>query len=481
VREKKEKKQKRYGKTPFTNLIRSTATGVYFLNASVGGKLHQYSLETTDAKVAQKKRDEEIAQIRKSHELGNDGKASLTLQEAMDIWKEEIIERGKVYQKSNDGFSPKTVRSYLDNIDRLSKYIPAEAFNRPLRSISNEELRKWVRPIQMEFSATVYNTCRAHLKRCYEIGIQKCACHSNHAAGLPFSKPAKKDLILPTNAEWVALIENIRAGADPKSVAKREIVRAMIEQYTAQTEVNYEKAFSEHPEWRTALALDGNATKAMWHKVYDMAHYIKHEENNVNRRGQESADLVEFMSYTGCRIGETVALTWDRVDFERRQMIFSATTVKGGETTKVLTISSALSPILERCKARARIRGGDKKVWGIKNCSKAITNACKRLGFRHWTQHDFRHLHATKLIEAGATLQEVGKRLGHKDDKTAHKYLHANIVRADRIAETIDLRREVVPAAPTKGEAAAKDAEIATLKAKVAALEASAEVKVLNA
>jgi integrase len=480
VRKIEEKKQKRYSKTPFTNLIRSTATNVYFLNASVGGKLHQYSLETTDPKVAQKKRDEEIAQIRKSQELGNDGKTSLTLQEAMDAWKEEIVERGKVYQKSNDGFSPKTVQSYLDNINRLSEYIPAEAFSRPVRNISHEELRKWVRPIQMEFSATVYNTCRAHLMRCYAIGIKKCACHSNHADGLPFSKPAKKDLILPTNAEWVALIENIRAGADPKSVARREIVRTMIEKYSGQTEINYEKAFGDHPEWRTALDLDGNPTKAKWHKVYDIAHYIKHEEDNVNRRGQESADLVEFMSYTGCRIGETVALTWDRVDFERQRMIFSATTVKGGETTKVLTISSLLLPILQRCKARAKTRGDVKKVWGIKNCSKALTNACKRLGFRHWTQHDFRHLHATKLIEAGATVQEVGKRLGHKDDKTAHKYLHANVVRADRIAETIDLRREVT-LAPAKDEVAAKDAEIASLKAKIAALETSAEVKVLDA
>jgi integrase len=69
----------------------------------------------------------------------------------------------------------------------------------------------------------------------------------------------------------------------------------------------------------------------------------------------ESADLTEFLTYTGARIDETRELTLDHVDWQEMTITFDK--VKGDTRDKVFPIAGYLAPILKRCEERAAERG----------------------------------------------------------------------------------------------------------------------------
>ena len=50
----------------------------------------------------------------------------------------------------------------------------------------------------------------------------------------------------------------------------------------------------------------------------------------------------------------------------------------------------------------------------------------KKLDHNNYTIHEFRHTHATQLIEAGFSILDVSKRLGHASPQTTvNVYAHA--------------------------------------------------------
>ena len=51
----------------------------------------------------------------------------------------------------------------------------------------------------------------------------------------------------------------------------------------------------------------------------------------------------------------------------------------------------------------------------IDNAKKCLATACRRLGYPHFTHHDFRHFFATTCIESGVDIPTVSRWLGHKD------------------------------------------------------------------
>jgi hypothetical protein len=126
------------------------STHVYFLNASVRGKLYQYSWRTTEPGQAQMLRDQEIAKIKKALGRGNDAKGALTLQQAFDLYVKNLEARRELEGKSDDGISAKTLVSYNGAIKKLKEQIPAADLQAPLRKITLEKLKHWLRPVQRD-------------------------------------------------------------------------------------------------------------------------------------------------------------------------------------------------------------------------------------------------------------------------------------------------------------------------------------------
>ncbi len=130
--------------------------------------------------------------------------------------------------------------------------------------------------------------------------------------------------------------------------------------------------------------------------------------------GPRVGDLVEFLAYSGLRIhSEAIWVTWDDIDWERKQIVVRGhpvTGTKNNEVRRVPLISNMVS-LLKRLK-RSSATG---RILRVTHCNEALTRACKELNISRITHHDLRHLFATRCIESGVDIPTVAKWLGHKD------------------------------------------------------------------
>ena len=133
---------------------------------------------------------------------------------------------------------------------------------------------------------------------------------------------------------------------------------------------------------------------------------------------ERCADLVEFLSYSGCRKGEAARVNGRDCDFEKGEITVlgdPATGTKNWEIRRVPMI-----PDMRRLLERLKSDRGEKKFAGnpvmrVHECQGAINSACKALGIARFTHHDLRHLFATRCIESGVDIPTVCRWLGHKD------------------------------------------------------------------
>ena len=66
-------------------------------------------------------------------------------------------------------------------------------------------------------------------------------------------------------------------------------------------------------------------------------------------------------------------------------------------------------------------------------------DACKKANIRPITLHQFRHSHATLLLQNGIVINEVSRRLGHsKVSTTLDIYTHTNLEQEKRVYYTLN-------------------------------------------
>ncbi len=164
--------------------------------------------------------------------------------------------------------------------------------------------------------------------------------------------------------------------------------------------------------------------------------------------------LFMFLSRTGLRIGECLALQWEDVDFEEQKLFINKTLINTKRSEKILfgppknksskrTISLDPSTIshLKKMKIEQNkqvLKNGKyykdyNFVFTHENNScmlhpsslKFLLEASKKGNFKYITLHGFRHTHAVHLLQSGANIKYVSERLGHSSiDMTANVYLH---------------------------------------------------------
>jgi len=136
---------------------------------------------------------------------------------------------------------------------------------------------------------------------------------------------------------------------------------------------------------------------------------------------QDGANLVEFLAYSGARIGEVVGggeasekrpTLWGDVNFERGTIFLPGTKTEAAPRT--IPMSERLCEFLTRLKAQKKPQPKDRIV-PIKSARKCLQTACKKLALPQFTHHDFRHFFATTCIESGVDIPTVSRWLGHKD------------------------------------------------------------------
>lgn len=147
---------------------------------------------------------------------------------------------------------------------------------------------------------------------------------------------------------------------------------------------------------------------------------------------------------SGCRKGESLALTWEDIDFVGQKIIITksitrktteasylVTTPKNRSSVRDVLIPKSLCDDLAKYKSnnnitddRQFIFGGD-KPFSDKSVDRQLSAGCEASGVKKIRIHDFRHSCASLLIASGVSIVAVSKHLGHSNvEQTLNTYSH---------------------------------------------------------
>lgn len=174
--------------------------------------------------------------------------------------------------------------------------------------------------------------------------------------------------------------------------------------------------------------------------------------------------LFKFMFYTGCRLGECLALNWN--DIQKNQISINKTItkeyIKGARqigspktlsSTRIIYIDMFLKYDLYKLK-KYYIKQNDNNfdynnfIFGYNKPLAPTTierkknNYCKKANVKQIRLHDFRHSHSTILLSKGISIKMVSERLGHSDvSMTLNTYTHILDKDKKRVLKTLSLLR----------------------------------------
>lgn len=148
--------------------------------------------------------------------------------------------------------------------------------------------------------------------------------------------------------------------------------------------------------------------------------------------------------YTGLRIGELLALTWEDIDFQKGRLAVTKTchdgnvngkhciivdTPKTETSRRYIPLSKPLLAVLKdlRKESKSDYVVSDKgdPVF-VRSYQRTFELLLKRLGIPHKGFHALRHTFATRAIECGMDVKSLSEILGHKNATiTLNRYAHS--------------------------------------------------------
>ena len=183
-------------------------------------------------------------------------------------------------------------------------------------------------------------------------------------------------------------------------------------------------------------------------------------ETMRKNNGKDSADLVEFLAYSGCRLAEVVGdttygnnkppLLWG--DVSLKLSFFSVQGKGRGDEGKTRTVP--MFPPLERLllTLKANLPAEPKpteRIFAIESAMTSIINACRKLGLPKYNHHVMRHFFCSNCIEAGVDFKVIAGWLGHSDGGilVAKTYGHLRDAHSTAMAQRITFDAASAPPA----------------------------------
>lgn len=146
-----------------------------------------------------------------------------------------------------------------------------------------------------------------------------------------------------------------------------------------------------------------------------------------DRRG---ADIVRLCMLTGARLGEVRCARFEQFDLEHGVWLKQAAHTKQRKTHRVPISQDAVALVRARRAALGDASGWlfpgdvedkDQPVVDLRRFWSGMRDQAKLPGLRI---HDLRHTFASLLVNGGASLEMIGKLLGHTQAKTTARYAH---------------------------------------------------------
>lgn len=167
-----------------------------------------------------------------------------------------------------------------------------------------------------------------------------------------------------------------------------------------------------------------------------------------------------FLYLTGCRRGEAMALTWEDIagniltinkslGYHTINGGYSISTPKNFYSNRKIVLPSGLLGILSELKlyykkydgfSESNYIFGNLKPLPPETIRKRLRAYCKEAGVKVIRIHDFRHSHASVLINKGHDIVTIAKRLGHGNiEMTLNRYAHLMPNNQQELADSVDL------------------------------------------
>lgn len=153
-----------------------------------------------------------------------------------------------------------------------------------------------------------------------------------------------------------------------------------------------------------------------------------------------------FLYYTGLRLGEMIALNWNDIDFERKELKinktftyksenqkYDITDPKTNNSIRMIDLDDELINLLKQLyEQEQRLYGFNKKMFMFGNIKHTapttftnhLNKYIEKANVKRISAHGFRHSHVSLLIHLGCDSREVAKRVGDTVDMIERTYYH---------------------------------------------------------
>lgn len=149
--------------------------------------------------------------------------------------------------------------------------------------------------------------------------------------------------------------------------------------------------------------------------------------------------------YTGLRIGELLALTWNDIDFDNGLLKINKEVYKIKQngvyetiidkpktksSARIIPIPKVLLAKLKELKKKSKyehiISTNKNTIVGTRSYQRTYENILKRLNIQYKNFHSLRHTFATRAVEIGIDVKSLAEIMGHKNPTvTLQRYTHS--------------------------------------------------------
>lgn len=162
--------------------------------------------------------------------------------------------------------------------------------------------------------------------------------------------------------------------------------------------------------------------------------------------------MFQILYWTGMRMGELLALTYEDIDFEVRTIRINKsyqrlgkkdiiTTPKTPKSNRVVNIPQFLVEDLQEYTSKLYGIMPDARMFQTtkSHLTREVERGIKLSGVKKIRVHDLRHSHASLLVEMGCSAKEIAERLGHERiETTLNTYSHLYPNKQAQLANRLD-------------------------------------------